>query len=123
MEIWYRYDYERYSPGVNDYGDPLPGVVIQLRVKTFFVQRRTPKGVWLCQFWGPEASAESLHTAPRFVLLSARRRFACPSLEEAKTSFIVRKLREISIHQRRVETAKAALELLSNPNQFSRFVP
>jgi hypothetical protein len=68
------------------------------------VVRETPKGVWLAVC--PPFSDK------RFVRTDARRRFACPTVEEAKASFIARKNRQASIYQTRRERAEEAIRIV-----------
>lgn len=59
----------------------------------FPVRKRTPKGAWIYD---------------RFVLLTARKKYACETLEEAVESFLARKTRQASIYQHRLNDAKRA---------------
>lgn len=89
-KVFYRYE---------DYSDE--GYCgIRLEVYEFRVLSTTPKGVWIDR-WGTK----------RFVLLDARKRFACPTKAEALTSYIKRKERQIRILNSQIEYARQALEL------------
>jgi hypothetical protein len=113
---WYRYDYQRCSPGVNEWGDALPGTMVQVKLSEFVVSKITPKGVWLQAVIGQYGCSDR-----RFVLLGARKKFALPTLELAMTSFRARKAKEISIYQRRIKIAQAALEIC-NSTRLSDYV-
>lgn len=65
-----------------------------MSVETFDVTKHTPCGVWL--------ESEVFRTR-RFVLKTARKRYACPTFDEALESFIARKKRQRAIlrHQLR----------------------
>lgn len=69
-------------------------------VDEYPVEKETPCGVWLDLGWG----------ARRFVLHGARKRWACPTREEAKESFIARKQKHLRILRAQVECVERALE-------------
>jgi len=95
-EKWYRYEGIR-SCYTNEYDEVFmtrPAVkLVEMEVVS-----HTPKGVWLKLY-------------P--VLKSARKRFACPTIEEAKESFIARKRKQISIHQAVIDRATEEIKLLN----------
>lgn len=98
--VWFRYsDSLVHSGGFDDRGDPLPGSEVRIYLSTYRVIRETPKGVWLQDF------------KPRFVLRGARKRFACPTQEEALASFIARKERQADIHQACINRATDAIKI------------
>src|SRR5690606_33726321 len=67
-----------------------------IRVQSFPILRRTPKGVWI------ETDDES---GKRFILETANKRFALPTLEDALISYCKRKDRQASIYQARAHAA------------------
>ena len=88
-EQWYRY--EDYRSEIRPY----------IRLRTFPVVKTTPKGVWL-----------SLGFAGRkFVLADARKRFACPTEEEAMQSFIARKRTQKRILEGQLKHVSQALAM------------
>jgi hypothetical protein len=94
-------DYNTAAP-LDEYDNPIPGGgSTHVRLIKFQVVRHTPKGVWLSWFG----------CRSRFVLKGAHKRFACPTLAEAKESFLARKKRQIGIYEARIKTAKQAIEL------------
>ena len=100
-EIWWRVYEQQYAAPADQYGDVdyhARGPVV-VHEQKWYVVRYTPKGVWLrfCSF-----------TTPRFVLKDARKRFACPTLEEAYKSFFARKRKHKSIYRNRIATIEAA---------------
>ena len=97
---WYRY-IETTECAFNDDGDFITSSSLKLGLLCFRVQKTTPKGVWIL--------AE--HGNNRFVLRDARKRFACPTKEEALASFIARKERQQHILQVRLERTVEALGL------------
>ncbi|KWT95573.1 hypothetical protein APY03_2450 [Variovorax sp. WDL1] len=62
--------------------------------------KQTAKGVWL-----------DVHGAPKFVRLSANKRYACPTKEEAAASLIARKRAQVRIYEGRAMAARKALDL------------
>lgn len=105
-ERWYRYDYQRYSPGSDECGDPLPGTVVKLVLREFMAVKVTPKGVWIQAMFEQHVCSDR-----HFILRKSHKKFAWPTLELAMTSFRARKAKEIAIYQRRIAIAQAALEL------------
>ena len=110
-DTWYRFEDKYYSPGADEWGDPLPGTKMEVHLFTYKVIKRTPKGVWLSR-WGYGAGQPGWHTKARFVLNEATRRFACPTEEEAKQSFIARKQKQASIYRKRAEQAEKAIAIV-----------
>jgi len=103
-EVWYRYEdvaYSHLSLDVN--GGESYYSTLRVELREFEVARHTPKGVWLRVGWDE-----------RWVARSARKRFACPTVEEARESFRARKLRQMKIHEARTDRARRALRELEN---------
>jgi hypothetical protein len=105
-EYYYRFESISYSPGVDQFDNPLPGPGrLDVYLQKLRIIRRTPKGVWV------DRTSHRFH-GPRFILTDARKRFACPTIEEAKESFIARKKRHIRIMKRLISEAERALEVI-----------
>jgi hypothetical protein len=100
-EVWYRYEDVAYSalpdPETGE-SRGLGSVAVHLR--EYKVVRRTAKSAWLDLGFGDL----------RVMRLTARRRFACATKQEALASFVARKKRQISIHVARADRARRALE-------------
>ena len=105
IECWYRYEDVAYSPGADEYGDPLPGSTMRVHLREFEVLKRTPKGAWLNAWRGK-----------RFVRSEARKQYACATKEAALASFKARKQAQIRIYEARVCSARAALEIVEQGN-------
>lgn len=97
--VWYRY--EDYLEG-DEYSS-----YVRVALRRYAVLKETPKGVWIMR--GPGWYGRR---ARRFVLRDARKRFACPTPEEAAASFRARKERQRRIYMHRVAHAEQALELI-----------
>jgi hypothetical protein len=69
-------------------------------MESFPVERHTPKGVWL-RVWGHE----------KWVSATAKKRYAYPTQEEARESFIARKKRQILILSNQLIEAKKMLQM------------
>lgn len=78
---------------------------VRLDEQKFTVEKITRHGVWIRSWFG---------FSRHFVLLSARKKYAHPSREEARASFEARKRRQISILQVQLERAEKALGLAQN---------
>jgi len=72
----------------------------ELVLRKYTVIRRTPKGAWIREYG-----------RDRFVLLTARKRFACNTKDEALESFIARKEAQIRKLRGQLKKAKADLAL------------
>ena len=101
-EIWYRFQEQRYSVTI-DAEQEIYGTRIDIIRIDYTVIKHTPKGVWLGYGHGGWK---------RFVKKDATRRFACPTIEEAKVSFIARKNKQISILQKQISQIQEALKLI-----------
>lgn len=103
-EVWYRVEDRRYSVA-DEWGDH-SYTTVQIHVREIPVLRHTPKGVWLEEPWNIAGEGK------RFVLRDARKRWACPSKEEAMESFRARKQRQARILRARLATVEEALSLV-----------
>ena len=71
---------------------------VELVLYSFLVQKETPKGVWL-----------SVWSQKKFVLTSAKRKYAYPTKELALASFIIRKKRQLGYLNASLTQAEEAL--------------
>lgn len=101
QEVLYRFQEGRYSNGVDEWDNPYPGYTLRVRLIEYPIIKRTPKGAWIKPFMEPR----------KFVLLTARKKFACATVEEALESFKARKNIYISILLSRVHMAEEAIKL------------
>ena len=106
-EYLYRYEEVRYSLGVDQFDDPYPGYRLVVHCVKYKIIRRTPKGVWIRYYDNLIALDEDKNK--KFVLLTARKKFACETKEEARKSFIARKKRQIEILKAHLEQAETSL--------------
>lgn len=99
---YYRFEDQRYASlcDEDDWGSTL-----QVHCREYPVLKTTPKGVWL-----------DVYGIRRFVLASARKQFACPTVELARTSFKARKARQIKIYEKRLADARQALSMAEKGN-------
>lgn len=74
----------------------------QVYLETYDILRHTPQGAWI-----------KVHGVEKFVRLTARKCYACPTLEEAKKSFLARKASQIKICSSQLRRAQQALDLVS----------
>lgn len=104
-EVYYRYEDRLQGTGGYDImGEWEPGpshVVVNLF--KYPVLKHTPKGVWISQLGG----------RPMFICQNWRKKFACPTIEEAKHSFIKRKERQAGIYEARAMNARKAIQLIN----------
>lgn len=99
-KVWYRFESRLVAAGVDEWENPLGPPSVDLYCYEVEVIKHTPKGAWLRDLNDPRGK--------RFVLRGARRRWACPTLQEARESFIARKRRQINILRSQVHYAKEA---------------
>lgn len=100
MILMYRYEDVLYASAFDDEWVGPGRLVVELRV--YEIIRRTAKGCWV------RAHGSSTSRA-RFVLSTAKRQFACHSVEEARSSFLARKKRQAEIHKRALKRALDAI--------------
>jgi hypothetical protein len=98
-EYWYRFDTVHYSSFDSD-GDlvSVGCARVEVELRRFPVLSHTPKGAWL-----------ELGCDKRFVLTNSRKRYACPTIEEAVESFKARKQAQIRILRSQLYTAEEGL--------------
>ncbi len=101
-DVLYRY-YERKVGVLDHYGEDIIDSYLKLSLDKYPVLKRTPKGAWI-RHYGPFSSR-------KFVLLTARRKFACDTKADALESFIARKESHIRHLRARLTTAEKALQL------------
>ena len=103
-EFWFRYENHRYAAPVDEWGDVVGRGHLEVVLLKLRVLKHTPKGVWL------DASRSRMWSQFRcFVLRDARKRFACPTIEDAKESFVARKQRQARIYRARLADAEEAI--------------
>ncbi len=107
---WYRYEDIRYAPPLDEFDAPVGDGSVGLMLTKYRVTKTTPKGVWLEHYGWP------FEPHPFFVLQDARKRFACPTIAEARESFIARKNRQIRILTAQLRNAKDALTKMQGGN-------
>jgi hypothetical protein len=119
----YRYEETTYSRGVNEVDDPLPGYHLVVRCREYTIVRRTPKGAWIVE----GSPHDQIHGFEKFVLLTARKKFACETRADALESFRARKRRQLGILEARANKVKLALEMADriekgepNPREYVR---
>jgi len=104
-EIYYRYQERVQTPYDHDIDGeliPYPSLAtIKAVLYEYHVIKRTPKGVWITEIGG---------SSKRFVLNCSVKKFAHPSPQLAKESFIIRKKKQISILKKKLNQASKALE-------------
>lgn len=98
----YRFEVRRYcSCCVTEWGgEEWHSTGPRLVIRCFRILKRTPKGAWIADCF-----------EKRFVLLTARKRFACPTRAEALESFIARKRAHIRHAEARLAGAKQELAI------------
>lgn len=106
-EIWYRYTDIRYAAPLDEYETPSGPGRLEVRLDTFAVIKTTAKGVWLAPVIGDFVCSDR-----RFVLREATKRYACPSVEEARVSFVARKTKQARIHEARAARAREAIKIV-----------
>ena len=94
-DVWYRIVDGRYAPPLDEYEQPIGTGRPYLRTEEYRVIRVTPCGVVLDN--------------GRVVLEHWTKKFACPTIELARVSFLARKRRQLTIHRARVEQAEWAI--------------
>lgn len=97
--FWYRIEDCRIAAPLNEFDEPMGSGRAEIREAEYRVVRETPKGVWLDLGLGDL----------RFVRRDARKRWACPTPEEALDSFRARKERQLRILRAQIDHVESAL--------------
>lgn len=100
-DIFHRYDDWTTAASLDEWDNPIGVPSHKLVHTTYRVVKRTPKGAWIDLGFGSR----------RFVLLTARKRYALPTQGEALESFILRKQKQEGIYQGRVAKARRAQKM------------
>lgn len=101
-EYWYRYEDHRTAPPLDEWDQPVGRGEVHIGQLRYEVLRHTPKGVWIRYV--------TMFNDERFVLRDARKRFACPTVEEAQISFMARKKKQLSILTVRAQDVRDAVD-------------
>jgi len=98
QQVLYRYEYSPVASftGDDDFAKLPPRVEIYLQ--TYSIIKWTPQGAWI-----------NMCGDRKFVLLTAKKRFACPTQIEALESFIKRKKVQISYLNKKMHNITTAL--------------
>lgn len=107
-EMWYRFEDRRYSIA-DEYGDH-SHTRMAIELRKYWVHHHTPKGVWLTMFRPNGRPLKEFYA--HFVLKGATKKFACPTIELAKESFIARKRKQARIHRARADAADQAVQMI-----------
>jgi hypothetical protein len=110
-DVFYRFEDHMRSGGCDEYDNPYPSV-LQVYLHSYRVLKYTPKGAWIATLMGK-----------RFVLLTARKRWACPTIDEARDSFNARKNKQIQIYSGRVVRAQRAIVMASHMTEKQCYKP
>ena len=111
-DTWYRYeDYAVSNGSFNADGDyeSFGPSTIKVRLREYRVVKVTPKGVRL---GGVLSNGGWYSSDTRLVLHDSRKKYAAPTLEEAKMHFIARKSRQLGIYRARVRHVEQALAVI-----------
>jgi hypothetical protein len=99
-----RYDDIVYAAALDEWDRSTGPGTVDVKLRRYPILKRTPKGAWIDTGLGM--------LQPRFVLLNARKRFACPTEPEAMESFIQRKRNQLRILKSQVARVEKALRLI-----------
>jgi hypothetical protein len=97
--VWYRVEDVQYASSLDEWERPSGDGEVELIVLALPIERETACGVWLDLGGGFR----------RFVLRNARKRYACPTRDEAFDSFRARKAKQRRILEAQLRRVAAAL--------------
>lgn len=104
------YRYEHFA-----FRDPYGfSIISDITEKIFHLVKETPCGWWIHEIAGyanMDDRWKEFWGKPKWVSKTARKRYAYPTREEALTSFIARKRRQIEIMETELEGARLALAM------------
>ena len=104
-KVMYRYEDKRCA-AYDPWSDTLGPSHVKVYLHEYPIINYTPKGVWINDYGNR-----------KFVLSSGRKRFAHPTKEEAKASFIARKIRQAEIYRARVQDAETAIQIIEGTKE------
>lgn len=102
---YFRFEEVRHGTGYTDVCGEYVSTssYVRLQLREYQVIRRTPKGVRINDYSGSEHG--------RFISSEWNKQWACPTVEEARQSFIARKRRQALILEARLRQARTAMQL------------
>jgi hypothetical protein len=106
MGFFYRYEDETTVCHFDIYYELVEYRTQHLRLHFFPIKSVTPKGVWIDD-----------QGRKRFILVGARKRYACPTIVEALESFVARKKRQLGILQTQVNNVEFYLKLAEQEHE------
>lgn len=113
-DTWYRYEDERRAHlSISENSVESYFSTLSIVLREFTVDKVTPQGAWIRGFWRQEKEDGVFHMAGpesrRFVLLNARKRFACPTKMEALQSLLARRKKQRRIYKARLSHIEEAI--------------
>lgn len=101
----YRYESRLYSSGDEEYGYHTH---VMVELIEYEIIKRTNKGIWIIDNY--RFVFMPTYIGKKFVNLTARKKFACLTKDDALKSFIARKERQIKILTSQLQNAQTALD-------------
>lgn len=109
-EYLYRYTDIKYAPSLNEWDEPEGRGTVGITLRKYPILAKTPKGAWIeMGYHFADDITDKMVVHKRFVLLTANKRFACPTEKEALESLIARKQRQIRILDNLKEDARLTI--------------
>ena len=105
----YRVTHTKYAPSLDQFDNPCGFGRVGINVHKYKIIRETPKGIWIDTGMEWNDFAGEYQPTKRFVLLTARKKFANPNIYGAYEDYIHRKQRQISILQHKIDDIKAGI--------------
>ncbi len=93
IDYWYRYVDYKTAPPLDEWDNVCGPSGLHIMLRKYPVIKLTPQGARLDVGIGD----------PRWAKRDCQKRFACPTIEEARESFLARKERQRSIYQARAD--------------------
>lgn len=109
-EIWHRFEEYSTAPPVDEFDNICGPSQVHIRHIKLRVVRYTSKGVRLTD----AMTRDNWSTINKLVLHNSRKKYACPTIEEAITSFKARKNKQIRIYKAKIDEIRRALQLIEN---------
>lgn len=106
IEYFYRFNSWTTAPPHDPFC--VSGAIVGISLSKFKVTKHTKKGVWI----------EYGFEKDRFILVDARKHFACSTISEARESFLARKRRQLGLLETQAENTRAVL--IQAPDLMSR---
>ena len=92
--------------------------ITELQLDVYYMLRETPKGYWIVRDFMFSWGAEGCEMSKKWIPKVSKKRFAYPTIEEAKENYIARTKKYVLILEDRLREAKKGLYVATGDNNY-----